>query len=183
MTVGTDWIGPMRQALEQAGGGMAVFLQGCQGDVNPNARRWYEDKTRDQLEVAALYGQAIAESVLEAVEQAKDVAGQLSVVDSKTLRMRPSATLLGVLAFPWGAREPELIQWQLGAVRLVTVPGEGFHALEQGLLQRHGRQLLIAGLAPHWHGYLPVPFTKGYEEGLSYGRKAVDKMLEELIPG
>jgi hypothetical protein len=32
---------------------------------------------------------------------------------------------------------------------------------------------LLAGLAPEWHGYLPMPFRDGYEESTSYGRDAV----------
>jgi hypothetical protein len=37
--------------------------------------------------------------------------------------------------------------------------------------------LLIAGLAPDWHGYFPVPYTDGYEEGLSLGPDAVQQVV------
>ena len=41
--------------------------------------------------------------------------------------------------------------------------------------------VLIAGLAPVWQGYLPVPFTDGYEEGLSYGETFVQGVLHAII--
>jgi hypothetical protein len=41
--------------------------------------------------------------------------------------------------------------------------------------------VLIAGLAPVWQGYLPVPFREGYEEGLSYGEPFVQGVLRALL--
>jgi hypothetical protein len=40
--------------------------------------------------------------------------------------------------------------------------------------------VLLAGLAPEWHGYLPSPFTDGYEESMSYGRDAVAAITHAL---
>ena len=40
--------------------------------------------------------------------------------------------------------------------------------------------MLVAGLAPEWHGYLPVPFSDGYEESMSYGRDAVAAIARAL---
>ena len=37
--------------------------------------------------------------------------------------------------------------------------------------------MLLAGLTPEWHGYLPSPFTDGYEESTSYGREAVASIV------
>ena len=54
----------------------------------------------------------------------------------------------------------ELVEWAIGPVRLVSVPGEAFHAL--GRADRgpraDGSTCSLAGLAPEWHGYLPLPF-------------------------
>ncbi len=44
----------------------------------------------------------------------------------------------------------------------------------------HGDRLLFAGLAPDWHGYFPVPYTEGYEEGLSLGPEAVRMIADAL---
>ena len=62
-------------------------------------------------------------------------------------------------------------------------PGEGFHALGRAVedrVERDGGLVLLAGLAPEWNGYLPVPFTDGYEESMSYGREAVAAIAHAL---
>ena len=40
--------------------------------------------------------------------------------------------------------------------------------------------MLLAGLAPDWHGYFPVPYADGYEEGLSFGPDAVAQVVDAL---
>ena len=45
---------------------------------------------------------------------------------------------------------------------------------------RRGDAVLLAGLGPDWHGYLPLPYGEGYEEGLSLGPDAVDRIVREL---
>ena len=75
----------------------------------------------------------------------------------------------------------ELIEWSIGPVRLVSVPGEAFHELGRAIEGRDGEtHVLLAGLAPEWHGYLPSPFTDGYEESMSYGRDAVATIAAAL---
>jgi hypothetical protein len=74
----------------------------------------------------------------------------------------------------------ELVEWAIGPVRLVSVPGEAFHALGRAIEGR-GPHVLVAGLAPEWHGYLPVPFTDGYEESMSYGPEAVAAIARALV--
>ena len=77
----------------------------------------------------------------------------------------------------------ELVEWSIGPVRLVSVPGEAFHALGRAIEDRvaaEGSQALVAGLTPEWHGYLPSPFTDGYEESMSYGREAVATIARSL---
>jgi hypothetical protein len=71
-------------------------------------------------------------------------------------------------------------------VRLVSIPGEGFHALGRAIEDRviseggDGAHVLLAGLAPEWHGYLPSPFREGYEESTSYGGAAVAAIADAL---
>ena len=89
-------------------------------------------------------------------------------------------TLLAQLAGGRPTRTVELVQWDLGALQVVAIPGEGFHAVETELRSRHGDPLLLAGLAPDWHGYLPLPYTDGYEEGLSLGPEAVAQLVAAL---
>ena len=51
----------------------------------------------------------------------------------------------------------DLIAWKLGRLEVLAVPGEGFHGVEEAIRRVHADPLLIAGLAPDWHGYFPVP--------------------------
>ena len=74
----------------------------------------------------------------------------------------------------------ELVEWAIGPVRLVSVPGEAFHELGRAI-ERRGPHVLVAGLAPEWHGYLPMPFREGYEESMSYGSRAVAAIASALM--
>ena len=79
----------------------------------------------------------------------------------------------------------ELHEWSLGGVRLVSVPGEAFHAMGRAIERARGDRALLAGLAPTYAGYLPEPFRTGYEEKMSYGRRFVAKVMDLLleVPG
>ena len=74
----------------------------------------------------------------------------------------------------------ELIEWQFGDVRLVSIPGEAFHLLGREIAASRGGRVLLAGIAPSWNGYLPHPWGEGYEEGVSFGEDAVRTMREAL---
>ena len=81
----------------------------------------------------------------------------------------------------------ELVEWTIGSVRLVSIPGEAFHALGRAIERRvleaadaGASHVLLAGLTPEWHGYLPLPFHDGYEESTSYGRDAVAAIARAL---
>ena len=77
--------------------------------------------------------------------------------------------------------EVELLEWSLGGVRLVSVPGEAFHELGRQIERARDDRALLAGLAPEYHGYLPMPFGKGYEEKMSYGSRFVDRLSQALL--
>jgi hypothetical protein len=62
----------------------------------------------------------------------------------------------------------------------VSIPGEAFHELGRQIDERAGGKVLLAGLAPVLQGYLPVPYTDGYEESVSYGRDFVAAVAAAL---
>ncbi|MFA5787619.1 MAG: neutral/alkaline non-lysosomal ceramidase N-terminal domain-containing protein [Actinomycetota bacterium] len=74
----------------------------------------------------------------------------------------------------------ELVEWNLGSVRLVSVPGEAFHAFGRAVEQAFDGRVLMAGLAPVWQGYLPHPFRAAYEESMSLGRDVVEAVLQAI---
>jgi hypothetical protein len=93
------------------------------------------------------------------------------------------ATLLTALSGGRVEQQVEIVEWDLGGLVVLSVPGEGFHHLEQAVRAARGDRVLLVGLAPDWHGYLPVPFDEGYEESLSYGAGAVAAIGAALVAG
>jgi hypothetical protein len=180
LAISTDWIGPMRAALERRAGGTAIFLQGCEGDVNPTTDGWSATSPEAWFAVAAEHGEKLADAVLALLGRAEETNGGIRVRSSRSIAAPVGDTLLARLGGMVKERRVDLIDWQLGGVRLLTIPGEGFHGLEQRLTAAHGARLLFAGLAPDWHGYLPVPYTEGYEEGLSLGPDGVSAIADAL---
>jgi hypothetical protein len=63
LLVSADWIGVMRERVEQELGGLTLFLQGATADINPDM--YWED--RRAFEKAAEQGLDVAQAVLSAV--------------------------------------------------------------------------------------------------------------------
>ena len=175
--VATDWIGPFRRAVEALAGGTTVFLQGCQGDVNPATTSWDDPDPAAWGPVVDEVGASIAAVVVDALPTASPVTGTVAAPRVRTITIPVAETILGALAGGATSREVELVSFDLGDAQVVGIPGEAFHAAEAALRARVGPRSLLAGLAPDWHGYLPLPFTEGYEEQLSFGADATAQVL------
>jgi len=184
LAVSSDWVGPFRSALENRAGGTAVLLSGALGDVNPHhVHRQNNDCHEDGFAEATSLGRDVAEVVDAVLGDALPV----DATDARVHRERTVDVTLGSTMLT-GGREGrtyslELVEWSIGPVRLVSVPGEAFHALGRAIEDRvaaEGSQALVAGLTPEWHGYLPSPFTDGYEESMSYGGDAVRAIAAAL---
>ena len=105
----------------------------------------------------------------------------VEVLPPRTVPLRAGLTLPALLARSALRKvDVELIEWSLGGVRLVSVPGEAFHALGRAIERARDDKALLAGLAPVYHGYLPQPFGSGYEEKMSYGRRFVAQLAANL---
>ncbi|MEN3273989.1 MAG: hypothetical protein V7636_2750, partial [Actinomycetota bacterium] len=182
LAVSTDWVGPFRRELEARLGGRAVLLQGAQGDVNPHhVHRQNNECTNDLFAEADELGTELAQAVDDVLSSAEHVAAEGPSIERHQTFDAPvdHRTMLGASAR--GETVPvELLEWSLGPVRVVSIPGEGFHELGRRIDERAGGKVLLAGLAPILQGYLPVPFTDGYEEGVSYGREFVAAVSEAL---
>lgn len=183
LAVSSDWVGPFRRELERRAGGTAILLSGALGDVNPHhVHRQRNDCHADAFAETEQLGIDVAHAVHAVLAQAEPVAaGDPQVVRHRVLDVTLGSTLLT------GGREGrtvpiELVEWSIGSVRLVSIPGEAFHALGRAIEGRfdEGTHVLLAGLSPEWHGYLPRPFGDGYEESTSYGPAAVDAIADAL---
>jgi len=184
LAVSSDWVGSFRSNLEARAGGRTVLLSGALGDVNPHhVHRQHNDCRGDGFAEAAQLGRDLADAVEDKLAGAAPVDAAAPVVDRhRFVDVELGATLL---AAGRGGRTwtIELIEWSLGPVRLVSIPGEAFHALGRAVedrVEHEGSFVIVAGLAPEWHGYLPMPYRDGYEESMSYGPAAVATVAAAL---
>lgn len=180
--VNTDWVGPFRAALAQAVGGTVVFLQGCEGDVNPASTAW-DRSTDDALAHAAELGHQLAQAFVTPIEAAAPIDGDAVTVWSRTVSVPVAPTVYSVLSKLRNRKDLELVEWAIGAVRLVGVPGEATQGFQRSVEDARPHPIIWAGLAPAAHGYLPEPFRFGYEEAMSLGRQATDVLRSALTAG
>ena len=138
----------------------AVFLQGCQGDVNP-IEWWDSGDPARWSPVVEAYATRLANAVAPAMAGAEPIGDSLRVRTPRTLTVPIGDTLLAQLAGDRRTRHVELFEWTIGDVTLVAVPGEGFHAVEHELRAFHGDRLLVAGLSRRVARVLPAAVHRG----------------------
>jgi hypothetical protein len=180
LEVSADYVGPFRVALEAGTGGDAVLLQAGLGDVNPPDERW-ADAEHPEFGATAALGQDVAAAVAHLLADARPLDGNELVATARWLTVPVGTTPLAALVGAGGTLDVELVEWRLGELTIVAVPGEPFHALVNQIDASRPGPVLIAALAPVWQGYLPVPFGEGYEETVSYGADAVAAIAAALI--
>ena len=179
--VSGDWVSTYRERACASTGAPAVLLQGALGDVNPRRDPHTDPDPGGNWETAQTLGSEVAEAVTQLLPKATPATDELRVLPARVISQRAGPTLPALLA--GRARRTvgiELLEWDLGGVRLVSVPGEAFHALGRAVETARDDRALLAGLAPDYLGYLPAPFGKGYEEKMSYGRRFVERVAQAL---
>lgn len=205
--VSADFPGVALQVVTDAVPGCegGLFLQGCDGDVNPpRVTTRFEDVTR--------YGLMLGGSVLQAVgalldrdlppaEPSLRVTRELLSLPSRAL---PSGDELGEppsdpgarrlweeqrVRLSWGQRAVpvELQGLRLGEVAIVGVAGEPFMALNLALQEGSPAALtLVTGYANGYAGYLAPPAAwaeGGYEVGLGPWSQVGPEGWEPLVAG
>jgi hypothetical protein len=172
--VSSDWVGTYRRQVRRATGAPAVLLQGALGDVNPAGFDHDHPVADGDWALAERVGTEVAQAVHDLLGTALPLPAEVAVVGHRVTRHRAATTLASVLAGrALRTVEVELLEWSLGGVRLVSVPGEPFEALGEAIVAARDDRALVAAVAPEWLGYLPAPYRKGYEESMSYGRRFV----------
>ncbi|MFN2537118.1 MAG: hypothetical protein ABR549_03070 [Mycobacteriales bacterium] len=178
--VSGDWVSSFRPAASARAGAPVILLPGALGDVNPTRDPHTEPEPAGNWETAHALGLEVADCTDALLGKGSEAGPGLTAV-VRQLRPRAGLTLAALLAGVAGRRvDVELHEWALGDVMLASIPGEGFHALGRAVERRHGDRALLAGLSPVWQGYLPEPFSHGYEEKMSYGRRFVRRVTGEL---
>ena len=182
LAVSTDWVGPFRAALEASGGGRVTLLSGPLGDVNPaHVHRQGNQCVANSFDESDELGRDVAEAVAAARHDAERLDDRVEITGHRTVEVPLTASGLAPDPPRGDVLEVELVEWRIGSVPLVSVPGEAFHAFGRAVDESRGGRTLLAGLAPVWQGYLPMPFREGYEEGVSFGEPAVRGILDALL--
>lgn len=197
----SDFVGSFEKEIESKYGGTALFVNGDQGDVEPNVN--WEIPVSEQYKLAKNYGQALSKYVFEAVQKSKTVSQGIAFQTQNVTF--PVENLSFIFAKNIGlfngyaAMRQEGLQYYFdsrisritlgkgkNAVEMVTLPGEAVTNL--GLNIRDlmpGDHKLLLGLTHDTLGYL-IPesewSTTGYEETVSLGREAGD-IVRRTIEG
>jgi hypothetical protein len=180
--VSGDWITSYREQATRDTGAPAVLLQGALGDVNPVRDPHTDPDPGGNWETAHLLGTEVADCVGELLKDVEALPDTARLLPRREVPLRAGLTVPALLnRVALRTVGVELLEWSLGGVRLVSVPGEAFHAMGQQLEQARAGMAMVAGLAPDYHGYLPMPYGKGYEEKMSYGRRFVSALGRALL--
>ncbi len=180
LAVSADWVAPFRRGLESSLGGSAVMLSGALGDVNPrHVHRQDNACSADGFSEAEELGLELAQAVSSEVAAAVALDETIEVLRCERLDLQVGETFLTQLQDS-SSMSVELIEWSIGGARLVSMPGEAFHAFGKAIESSREVPVLLAGLAPVWLGYLPAPFREGYEESMSLGEPFVESLLEAI---
>lgn len=178
LAVSCDWVGPFRAHLEALAGGSTVMLSGALGDVNPRGWVSYEGPG-GQFETTEALGKDLAAVVAAKLGSAEPVSGEVALAAARTVEAPTSPTPLVEMAGV-SSITAELIEWSIGDVRLVSMPGEAFQAFGREVDSARGGRAILAGICPNWQGYFPYPWASGYEETVSYGEKVTIEILDAL---
>lgn len=180
--VSRDWVGSFRDETALLTEAPCVLLPGALGDVNPTRDPHTDPDPGGNWESARQLGVDVAQCVADLLDKATSAGTEAGVVRHRQERIRAGFTIPAALSLTAGRRvEVELIDWVLGDTQLVSLPGEAFHRLGVEVAESRDRPVLLAGLAPHWLGYLPCPFGGGYEEKMSYGKRFVERLRAALL--
>jgi hypothetical protein len=179
-SVATDWVGPFRARMAERTGAHAVLVPGALGDVNPPFDPHGEPTPGGSFTEAAQLGSDVADAAMALLAEAQPLEGGLRTW-TRWITPRTGLTIPSLLQRSAKRRvEVELAEWSVGGMRLVSLPGEGFHALGRSVEAARPGPTMVVGLAPWWQGYLPVPFGRGYEESMSLGRRFVAEVAAAL---
>lgn len=183
--VSRDWVGVCRDRATQRTGAPTVLLPAALGDVNPSRDPHTDPDPGGNWDTAALLGSEVADCVTDLLGSAAPAGAEAGVVSRRVERVRAGLTVPALLTGAAARRvDVELLEWSLGGVRVVSVPGEPFHAMGRDIESSRGDRALIAALAPSYQGYLPAPFGRGYEEKMSYGGhfvRTVHRLLADPV--
>lgn len=165
--ISADWPAPVRQKLVEAFGGIAIFAQGCAGDIVP-ARRGFE-AVREMAE-------GISQRALAAVKNSTQIAaGRLQHASAEIgLPLNAEARAARAIGRDAPTTTAEIHALTLGSLAIVTLPGEPLVQLGFSIQERspYPHTLVLGYSNGRGAMYVGVPGEKargGYEATTQVG--------------
>ena len=197
----SDFVGSLERNLEAQYGGTAMFINGAQGDVEPNVD-WNVDVPA-QYELAKNYGDSISFYVSEAILKSKEVSQGISIKTTNVTFPVQNPAFLYANRLGWfngyfdmrqdGKNyyvDSKISRITLGkganTVEMVTLPGEALTNLGLDIRKMMpGKHKMLLGLTQDTLGYLiPENEWNGseYEEQVSLGIQT-GEIVRQAIQG
>lgn len=189
----SDFVGPLRTALENNYGGTAVFLQGsigCLVSVDVDDKKW--GNAEYDLQEMQRIGNSLADEVVYCLKAKKECAEPkitayreefLVPVDNWLFEFANNVGLVAKRDFDGYVKTEMVLVGIGGKIQLMTVPGEISPSLGERLkVFMNAEQKMIVGLSQDELGYVPENYNHpalGYERTMSPGPKTSELLLEQ----
>ncbi|MCC7163433.1 MAG: hypothetical protein IT331_13135, partial [Anaerolineae bacterium] len=177
MVASADYPGPAREVIEKNLGGLALFLQGCGGNINPRVGIGYEIDCRDTKKRIGM----------ELGGEALKVAAKIRT-NTKAGARRPLGTVPNILFTPWepvkgddtctylGAVE-EIVTLEFGELPSLTEADKIHNDWEQALADRQARD------AQEWEIRVATKFelwSRNLVQAVKHGHPTFDLDVQVL---
>jgi len=206
--VSADYVGFLREQLEDEFGGVGIYFNGAQGNINPYMYIKYSSPYApgdlEMYEAAEEYGHTLAEYAIQALESGK-ILKNLPLEVAKVEVDLPVQNPGFLYLISKGLMQRELIPYdggyalkaevsglKMGPIMMLSVPGELFSETSLSLKEQMPRYGMVLGLTTEELGYIipPEQWAPGsgeVGESMSLGVQtapilvdALEQVIEEL---
>ncbi len=187
-----DLVGPLRERLQEKGGGTGLFMNSAQGGmVTADNRRTEGKESRTWAECVRI-GTLLADEALRIVEKApvqkspKLFCGARTItfpVESPLLQAVMKGSLLGYATNDPGHVSTQLNVLNIGNAQILTIPGEALPNIGYYLKRKmHGDHTLLFGLTNDAFGYILAKVDWGSFKRYNYvTRTCLGEMTGEIL--
>ena len=187
-----DLVGPLRDRIQEKGGGIAIFMNSAQGGMVTADNRAPEGKEFRNWEECVRIGQLLADESLRIVQGApvQSAPGLFCAaktisfpVDSPQLRAITKASPLGLSGPDDGTVSTQLNVVNLGNAQILSIPGEALPNIGFYLKRKmRGEHNLLFGLTNDAFGYILTKVDWGSFKRYDYvSRTCLGEMTGEIL--
>jgi len=187
-----DLVGPLRERLQEKGGGAGLFMNSAQGGMVTADNRRPEGKESRTWAECVRIGTLLADEALRIVEKApvqkspKLFCGARTItfpVESPLLQAVMKGSLLGYATNDPGHVSTQLNVVNIGNAQILTIPGEALPNIGFYLKRKmHGDHTLLFGLTNDAFGYILAKVDWGSFKRYNYvTRTCLGEMTGEIL--